>query len=462
MATGPASDALVFFGATGDLAYKQIFPALQALVRRGALDVPIIGVAKSGWTLEQLRSARTRQPRAPRRWRRPRRLRYARRRCSATSTATTLTPVRSSPCAGCSAQQSGHFTTSRSRRARFPSWSAGWPRAGCAEQARVAVEKPFGRSLASARALNHTLHEVFAESSIFRIDHYLGKEPVQNLLYFRFANSLSGTVWNRDHIDNVQITMAESFGVRGRGTFYEETGAIRDVIQNHLLQVAAILAMDAPVGETSRRARREGARAEGDRAARPEQVVRGQFRGYRDEPGVSVESEVETFAAIALKVDTWRWAGVPFFIRAGKCLPVTATEVLVQLKRPPRDTFGEHASSATTSASASARRSSSPSACARSGLGDGGRERRVDGVGTRRATCFRTSACSATPCAATRACSAAKTRSRLSGGLVDPILGAAAPLHVYEPGSWGPAEADPLPEAAHRLWHTPMVTGNTL
>jgi glucose-6-phosphate 1-dehydrogenase len=214
--------------------------------------------------------------------------------------------------------------------------------AGCADEARIVVEKPFGRDLASARKLNATLHEVFPEPSIFRIDHYLGKEPVQNLLYFRFANTVFEPVWNNHYVDSVQITMAEQFGVDGRGSFYESVGAIRDVLQNHLLQVTSLLAMDAPVGNDPASLNAEKLRLfRAMRPLAPADVVRGQFTGYRDVDGVAPDSDVETFVALRLHIDTWRWAGVPFYIRAGKNLPITTTEVMVDMKTPPMSIFDD-------------------------------------------------------------------------------------------------------------------------
>jgi glucose-6-phosphate 1-dehydrogenase len=226
----------------------------------------------------------------------------------------------------------------------FAAVAEGLAHSGSAKDARVVVEKPFGRDLASARELHRILDEFFPESAIFRIDHFLGKEPVQNILYTRFANLFLEPIWNRTHIRSVQITMAETFGVQGRGRFYEEAGAIRDVIQNHLFQVLACLAMDPPTGEEHDAIRDEKTRIL--KAVRPlalGDIVRGQFRGYRQEEGVSPDSRVETYAAVRLFIDTWRWAGVPFYIRAGKCLPVTATEVIVNFKHPPRQTFEEEA-----------------------------------------------------------------------------------------------------------------------
>jgi glucose-6-phosphate 1-dehydrogenase len=336
------SDALVFFGATGDLAYKQIFPALQALVTRHGLNIPIVGVAKAGWNLDQLK-ARARDSIGTHGGvdeaqfgKLSSLLQYVDGDYSDPNTYTQLRQV-----LGQTKRPLHYLAIPPSM---FAVVAEGLAKSGCATNARVVVEKPFGRDLQSAQELHRILHEVFPEEAIFRIDHFLGKEPVQNILYTRFANMFLEPLWNRTHVSSVQVTMAENFGVQGRGGFYEEAGAIRDVVQNHLFQVLACLAMDPPTGEAKDAIRDEKARVL--KAVRPltaDDVVRGQFKGYKNEKGVACDSTVETYAAVRLFIDTWRWAGIPFYIRAGKSMPVTSTEVIVRFNRPPRETFSEDA-----------------------------------------------------------------------------------------------------------------------
>jgi glucose-6-phosphate 1-dehydrogenase len=320
MSAPPQSDALVLFGATGDLAFKQIFPALQALTRRNHLEMPVIIVARSGWSLDQLKvrmkeSLEQHGGLVPDAFvRLAAQLQYVDGDYSNDSTYKSLREALGN------AQHPLHYLAIPP--SMFATVAQGLAKSDCANGARIIVEKPFGRDLASAQSLDATLHSYFQESAIWRIDHFLGKEPVQNLLYFRFANSFLEPVWNRNHIASIQITLAEDFGVDSRGKFYEEVGAIRDVVQNHILQEMVLLAMDAPVGHDPEIMRDEKRRLlKAVRALSAEDVVRGQYRGYRTTPGVAPDSQVETFAALRLHIDTWRWEGVPFYIRTGKRLP---------------------------------------------------------------------------------------------------------------------------------------------
>jgi len=453
----PVSDAIVFFGATGDLAYKQIFPSLQGLVRDEGLDIPIIGVAKAGWSLDQLK-ARAKDSLSN--------------HCGLDTNAFVklISLLRyvdgdyNDPATYMRLRQE----LKDARRplhylaippSLFATVAEGLAQQGEGTNARLVIEKPFGHNRESARQLDRILNRFFPEENIFRIDHYLGKEPVQNILYTRFANSMFEPIWNRTHINNIQITMAESFGVQDRGRFYDETGAIRDVFQNHLLQVLANLTMDPPTGEENDAVRtQKAALLKAVRPLEAAQVVRGQYASYQSVPGVKSGSTVETFVAAKLFIDSWRWAGVPIYIRAGKALAATATEVMVDFKRPPRETFTESISPA----SGHMRMRISPDVHIALGLrvkhpGEGMQGQDVELVLTEQETVF-------LPPYQRLLGDAMRGIEDLFGRqdivdaqwrIVEPILDEAAPPIPYARGSWGPEEADQL-IGSDGPWHNPM------
>lgn len=456
--TAATSDAFVFFGATGDLAYKQVFPALQALTRDGKLDMPVIGIARSGWNVEQLRK-RARDSLAEHGGvdkdafaRLSKNMQYIDGDYGESGTFERLRKALGD------ARHPLHYLAIPP--SMFVPVVKGLAASGCAEGARVIVEKPFGRDLKSARALNRTLHRFFHEHDIFRIDHYLGKEPVQNLLYFRFANSLLEPIWSRDHIASMQITMAEDFGVQGRGRFYDEVGAMRDVVQNHMFQVLALLAMGPPANRDADAMRDEKLRL--FRSMRPlnaGDVVRGQFDGYLKEDGVAKGSTVETFAALRIHMDTWRWAGVPFFIRAGKELPIKCTEVLVRLKNPPQQVFEDSPRRAANHF----RFRLSPDVVISVGArvkapGEAMKGHPVELV-AHRDTHTEMAPYERLLGDAIDGDSALFTRDDCveeAWRVLDPVIGDKVPVHRYKRGSWGPKQADALIADAGG-WNDPVI-----
>jgi glucose-6-phosphate 1-dehydrogenase len=455
MAAAP-SDAFVFFGATGDLAFKQIFPSLQRLIKDEGLNVPIIGVSRTG-SIDKLkeRAKDSLEQHGGLDQQAYQKMTELLRAVQGNyDDQETFQKLRQE--LG-KAERPLHYLAIHPTM--FVEVAEGLAKSGCSTNARVVLEKPFGRDLASAQELNDLLHHYFPEEAIFRIDHYLGKEPVQNILYTRFANPIFEPIWNRHYVRTIQITMAEDFGVEDRGKFYDEAGAIRDVLQNHMLQILGSLTMDPHCGTDPESVRDEKARLfKAITPLKPEDVVRGQFNGYLSISGVSSNSTVETFVAVKLAIDNWRWAGVPIFIRCGKMLPVTTTEVTVEFKRPPRETFGE----IVPVLSSHMRMRISPDIVISMGL-------RIKKPGERMAgqdvelALVRQAADDMPPYQrllgdAMRGSAELFAREdtvEAQWRVVDSILGNVTPLYTYEPKSWGPDEAYQL-IGKHGPWLNPQ------
>jgi len=455
------SDALVVFGITGDLAHKMVIPALYAMVRHGRLDVPVVGIASSDWSLEQLRGHVTDSIRQaggiddrPALERLLSQLAYVSGDYNDAGTFQALKQALGK------AERPAHYLAIPP--ALFATVIQGLGAAGLTQQARVIVEKPFGRDLASAQALNRVALSQFAEDAVFRIDHFLGKDAIMNILYFRFANSFLEPIWNRNSIASVQVTLSEDFGVKGRGGFYETAGCLRDVIQNHLFQIVALLAMEPPAYQGYGAVHAEKAKVfQAMRALTPDDVVRGQYDGYRDEPGVAKDSTVETFCALRLYIDSWRWEGVPWYLRSGKCMATSAAEVLVELKPPPQRLFDD-AMPQDGRANYLRFRLSPKSAVAlaarvkRAGKEFVGEQRELYLQDEYQGADSPYERLLSEAMAGDGALFTREDAVEAAWAVVDPILDTELPVHAYAPGSWGPDAADAL-IAAHGGWQNPVA-----